>query len=371
MSARLRDERVLAGLLFHPLTLAFADEELEQRFRWDEARASRRNATRVGTALAALWIAMVPAVWLLGWPEPERVTAPIIFGMIPYIVLATAAGRWLRFRWRRQILLGGANVVATFVGYQMVVEMGQVERWGYFVVLIAAIIVLFLMRLRFASALIVVGIYGPLLLVRQNLLVPPKMLSFDVGLMSIGAAVAVISARQLELARREAFCRRERLDVVNENLRQAQAELAQAEKMSSLGKLVAGVAHDLNTPLGAIRGTQQTLDTAVDKLRGVLENNHPDAFESRRVSRTLSVLRDAARTIAEGASRVAAVVERLRSFARLDEASLQDVHISTCIEDVLAIVEHRRPSDVVIESDIVGPTKLRCYPADLNQWWEE
>jgi signal transduction histidine kinase len=159
----------------------------------------------------------------------------------------------------------------------------------------------------------------------------------------------------------------ERVQQRTRELRDAQAKLVQSEKMASLGKLVAGVAHDINTPLGAITSTQQTLDTAIARLHGALEKDHPDALSSRRVSRTFDVLRDTSGTIASGAGRVDEVVTRLRKFARLDEATLQDVDVASTIDDVLALVEHRRSDGVELTSEVADVPKLRCYPAELNQ----
>ena len=61
------------------------------------------------------------------------------------------------------------------------------------------------------------------------------------------------------------------------------------------------------------------------------------------------------------------MVTHLRSFARLDEANLQDVDVGDCVKDVVAMLEHRRPEHVVVDLDIAELPALRCFPADLNQ----
>jgi two-component system NtrC family sensor kinase len=71
--------------------------------------------------------------------------------------------------------------------------------------------------------------------------------------------------------------------------------------------------------------------------------------------------------VGEGTDRIKQVLERLRSFARLDQGSLQNVNLRTCIEDVLALVRHRVPESVTVTCELGDLPPLRCYPADLNQ----
>jgi two-component system NtrC family sensor kinase len=79
----------------------------------------------------------------------------------------------------------------------------------------------------------------------------------------------------------------------------------------------------------------------------------------------LGVLETAAQTIAEGSKRINTTVTRLRSFARLDEASVKDLDLKICIEDVMAILV--RPETVSFRSDLESVPLLRCYPLEVNQ----
>ncbi len=156
-------------------------------------------------------------------------------------------------------------------------------------------------------------------------------------------------------------------DAAHRALRETQAQLVQSEKMAGLGRVVAGVAHDINTPLGAISSTQQYLGKAVAKLQHGLEKDHAEALESRDIKRALQGLSSSVSVIGEGAERIDTVVSRLRSFARLDQADLQDVELEKCVNDVLALLEHRRPDNVEVRVELPDLPKIRCRPADVNQ----
>lgn len=152
-------------------------------------------------------------------------------------------------------------------------------------------------------------------------------------------------------------------------LRQAQVRLVQSEKMASLGQLVAGVAHELNNPIGAIRGMQQSAETALERLESEITALTSEGSPSARLGKLLGVLHDANRVIRDGSGRVAEVVARLKSFARLDEADLQDATINEGISDVLALLEHELGSDVEVVTELGAVPPIRCYPGALNQVW--
>ena len=152
-----------------------------------------------------------------------------------------------------------------------------------------------------------------------------------------------------------------------QRLQELNAKLIQSEKMAALGKLVAGVAHDVNTPLGALRSGHQTMARAVVKLREAVGDVSPAALETKRVARAMHVIEQTIETTGVGTARIDEVVRRLRSFARLDQASLQEVELRVCVEDVLALVEHQVPRSVTVTCELDDMPRLRCYPAEVNQ----
>ncbi len=156
-------------------------------------------------------------------------------------------------------------------------------------------------------------------------------------------------------------------ETLNE-LKGTQAQLIQSEKMASLGRLVAGVTHELNTPVGAIKSIEDTLGRAVTRLKEALGRALPLEDEnSRAVHAALKVITDARQVVATGTDRVEGIVESLRNFARLDEAEFQVADLHEGIESTLTLL-HAEIGDhvtIVKEYGDIGP--IHCSPSQLNQ----
>jgi two-component system NtrC family sensor kinase len=149
-------------------------------------------------------------------------------------------------------------------------------------------------------------------------------------------------------------------------LREAQARLVQSEKMASMGKLVAGVAHELNTPLGAVHSSRDSLAKGTERIRTILQNEFPDAAAHSKLTRALEVVDRAGDTISGGTNRIDEIVTRLRSFARLDQAELQSTSVESCLRDTLTFLEPTL-SGVTVERHFGETPAVQCDPAGLNQ----
>ena len=165
--------------------------------------------------------------------------------------------------------------------------------------------------------------------------------------------------------------RKKTLDDLEEayrNLRQTQAQLVQSEKMASLGMLVAGIAHEINTPVGAINSMHNTLVRAVDKLKQLISQEHFDTSQNKdKLATAFKLIEDANKVILSGTDRVMNIVRRLRSFARLDEAELKESDIHEGLEDTLTLVHHELKHNIVVEKNYGQIPPISCFPGRLNQ----
>ncbi|MEM9004955.1 MAG: ATP-binding protein [Cyanobacteria bacterium P01_F01_bin.86] len=167
-----------------------------------------------------------------------------------------------------------------------------------------------------------------------------------------------------------------------ENLQQAQLQMVQSEKMSALGQLVAGVAHEINNPVSFIHGNLEPAKEYIQNLLGLLgqyqqhyPQPHPDIQETIEVI-DLDFLQvdflKLLKSIQEGTHRIQAIVNSLRNFSRLDESSVKAVDVHEGLDSTLTILKTRlRAQDWRPEIEIVkeyGELPLiECYAGQLNQ----
>lgn len=151
-------------------------------------------------------------------------------------------------------------------------------------------------------------------------------------------------------------------------LKDTQEKLVQSEKMASLGNLVAGIAHEINTPVGAINSMHDTLMRAMDRLRSTLETEFGDQLETdRSMKAPLQIISDANRVIATGSERVTEIVRSLRSFARLDDAERKEADLIEGIENTLTLVYHDLKNRIEVVKEYETLPMVHCFPSRLNQ----
>lgn len=158
------------------------------------------------------------------------------------------------------------------------------------------------------------------------------------------------------------------LALTNKILRETQMQLVQSEKMASLGSLVAGIAHEINTPIGAVSSMYDTLSKTLARLKNILKSRFADEVEQQPALKSaFKVIDDSNTVIKSGADRVINIVRRLKSFARLDEAELKTVDIHEGLEDTLTLIHHELKHNIKVIKDFGDVPPISCFPGQLNQ----
>jgi two-component system, NtrC family, sensor kinase len=152
-------------------------------------------------------------------------------------------------------------------------------------------------------------------------------------------------------------------------LKETQQELVMQSKMASLGSLVAGVAHEVNNPIGAVNSCADVSTRCIDRLWQLLETSQSlDVLKNNhQFRRFLTSLRENNQIMVEAGDRIAKIVRSLKNFARLDEAELQEANLHDGLESTLSLVHHEIENRATVIREYGEVPPVFCYPRQLNQ----
>jgi signal transduction histidine kinase len=143
-----------------------------------------------------------------------------------------------------------------------------------------------------------------------------------------------------------------------DKLRRAQDNLIRSEKLASMGRLVAGIAHEINNPVNAVINSLGPLADAVKRIEAV-EPQGPIAKLAAEAAEILAVVQ-------RGAARTKSIVQALHGYARGDESVEREVFLARSVEDTLGLLQHRL-RHVQVVSEVDPEARIRGFPGQIDQ----
>ncbi|MFN6481872.1 MULTISPECIES: AAA family ATPase [unclassified Nostoc] len=209
-----------------------------------------------------------------------------------------------------------------------------------------------------------------------------KMLSSQAAISLENAQLYANLEDKIEQRTKQLNEKNARLKQTLQELKLAQTQLIQTEKMSSLGQMIAGIAHEINNPVSFIHGNLVHIDNYTQDLLGLIniyQNTYPkltpeieEFLENIDVNFIKEDMPKTLFSMRSGTERIREIVLTLRNFSRLDEADMKPVNIHEGIESTLLILQSRlqvKPGQAAIEiiKHYGDLPKVECYPGQLNQ----
>jgi signal transduction histidine kinase len=205
--------------------------------------------------------------------------------------------------------------------------------------------------------------------------------SDEIGDMARAVELFMEDRRQLARANQELEMERARQEELIKKLARAQSQLLQSEKMAAIGQLAAGVAHEINNPIGFVNSNLGSLRRYVDDLFTVLSAYATSEGELRAETRAaleklkqdidIPFLReDVTSLLAEsvdGMQRVKRIVQALKDFSHVDEAETQWANLEQGLDSTVNIAASEFRNKAQVVKEYAGIPEIECMPSQLNQ----
>jgi hemerythrin-like metal-binding protein len=165
---------------------------------------------------------------------------------------------------------------------------------------------------------------------------------------------------------------RSELEMLLHKVDEAQSQLLQSEKMASIGQLAAGVAHEINNPIGFVNSNLGTLSRYVEDILRLADIGAATP-EGEKIVHEIDFgylrndLRDLLRESQEGVQRVRKIVADLKDFSRVDQAEWQQADLIEGLESTINVAWHEIKYKAEVVRDLTSLPLVRCVPAQINQ----
>lgn len=180
-------------------------------------------------------------------------------------------------------------------------------------------------------------------------------------------------SKKVSKAQSELTAKVKELERANKDLQEAQAQLVHSAKMGSLGQVVAGVAHELNNPIGFIYSNIGILKDYIEKyddLIKIAEDNPKKLKATKKEYDYDYMVKDVPKLIRsceEGAKRVRDIVLNLKNFSRSDELERKEYNLEEGLESTLEILKSEFKDRIKLHKNFQGVPSIHCYAGQINQ----
>ncbi|MEK7408897.1 MAG: ATP-binding protein [Acidobacteriota bacterium] len=157
----------------------------------------------------------------------------------------------------------------------------------------------------------------------------------------------------------------EELARLRAELEEANRKLAESYKLAALGRLIAGIAHEMTTPIGSLRSNNAVALRSLDTLDNVLAVcPAPEIGKAREI---VEVLRSLAGVDKIACERIVSVIPGLKAFARVEEAELRRADLNEIVRASVALIQCNCRHRIVVETDLGELPEVECYPQSLHR----
>jgi len=193
----------------------------------------------------------------------------------------------------------------------------------------------------------------------------------------------VILEEKVELRTHELSAANVQLSQAMDELKEAQSQLVDSEKMASLGQLTAGIAHEINNPINFVSSNvnplKRDLDDLIELVRLYEELDQTEAAPKERLEKVKAYKKEIdfeflveevhqlIDGIKNGADRTGEIVRGLRTFSRLDEDEFKDADIEDGLLSTLTILNNKVRDRIEVRTEFCHLPQIPCYPGKLNQ----